>query len=639
MMQQEMRPWWLLPGEEEQEQDPAAQLRPPVARSRFDLPNMDAGAGSVSPAPSLMRAPMGQGPTEVADSGEPPTVTAGLPGSLPGASMAVDAPAPPPDMMAKGIVGPPKAPPVMPGDASTPAAPPDMEPGAMGRDPRYRAGLVAAKEAQDDQAAPAQSSRFGAGPLAQAHLTAAQKYAELAGKKTPLWQSILQSALTRDLRPLTQNGRLGTAERQVKALGGAAEEERKQQANASGEELKLKQMELLDEEKRNALAARANTVKSGPLTMTDRIREAMAAKGPDGQPLYTPDEIKMIGAGWKPPVEKAERFSSSPQGIYNTSTGKVETPAPPKEVAERENPNQWVADSLNPDPAISAPAKAKIKTWEGTQKNQRPSINVQFTPPAALDKAAPGSVTIDQVPDAIRGRVQQVLDYRGDYPSSSRNNPANQAIAYWANKIDPSLDAGTFKARQKIVQSYGPAGTQGQNLTALNTAITHLGGMADSVAGLDNTPFRKWNTFGNWLANESGSPQTKPFENYRTAFVEEMARALKGGVATEKEVAQWMHNIDTADSPAALKVSTKTVADIIKGRILNQEDSYSREMEKPPKASFITPRSQAVLDKLSGGGQPAGGAQGGMIKVRRKSDGQPGSIPAANFNPDKYEKI
>ncbi len=605
MMQQEMRPWWLLPGEEEQEQDPAAQLRPPVARSRFDLPNMDTGAGSVSPAPPLMRAPMGQGPIEVADSGDPPTVTPGLPGSLPGASMAVDAPPPPPDMMAKGIVGPPKAPPVMPGDASTPAAPPDMDPNAMGRDPRYRAGLVAAKEAHDDQAAPAaQSSRFGAGPLAQAHLTAAQKYAELAGKKTPLWQSILQSALTRDLRPLTQNGRLGTAERQVKALGGAAEEERKQQANASAEELKREQLALTQDQRRAA--------KVQPGTPAQQLALWMDAG-------YTREQaMQIVQSGGKlaPPTNIAPGH-----GVLG-SDGKYSVPV---EVTQKpvEDLNHWIARLNDPkaSPMDQAVAMKNIsmlgQSKEKDSKTQRDdqAISIYAKPKAAWTpedaafikgytqyvnqtKVQPGVLRVEAMGDT---RMYPVIDKKTGNMVMASATDINRNPGGYA----PAGQGATAMGKEAVFQDLH------YNIDTARKAIQGLESMdagtraALSYALRHTDPGSAIQTFLTGQVGTNLNPQQQEAVQ-ALALLSENALSLRG-------VAGMGQGSD--DLRAAIQATLPSGKSPSKGYALNQLKKFEDVVNR------LETGNPTVRTKQGGGATQGGGS--GVVKWGRDAQGNP----------------
>ncbi len=284
---------------------------------------------------------------------------------------------------------------------------------------------------------------------------------------------------------------------------------------------------------------------------------------------------------------------------------------------DKENPNQWIALAGNPDPAISGPAKDNLKRAAAQAQAGRPITNNTFSgPPAAIASLPTGEVTIDHVPERMRGLAASILRYDQVLPTLGRKNEYTQELAYWVNKVDPAYDAKQFPARSALEKSAtsGPIAT---NNTSVNTAIGHLGSMYDNVAKLDNQAFKKYNTLGNYILSEKGNPRLKPFIIDRTAVSEELARAFKGGVATLEEVKQWEQNINTSDSPAALYAAIREVTKVLGTRIQAQEDTYTAGMGRPPKSPFIRKRSQDVLDRMSDRSQGVtqGGTQGGGITV------------------------
>lgn len=449
-----------------------------------------------------------------------------------------------------------------------------------------------------------------------------QDAAALYGKKTPLWREILGGALSLSPRlrnagiaeSVTHPGR-SDAMAQLVPLKAGADEERLTQKAHEDTALHGENIAATKEWRLANAAARLAALKPA-LTPVDRYKQAKDIPGVTDEQVM---EFALNGKV-KPLSEKPDSYGSSPQGIFNKVTGDIAHPAetrPPKPQYNGRERMALQAIGLDPD-ADNLPPDKVAKALQSL----RPITNNTFTPPAALDKAPPGSVTIDQVPDAVRGRVQQILDYRGDLPASSRNNPTNQAILYWANKIDPTLDASTFPVRKKLEAAYSGGGQQGQAITALNTAILHLGTLDKAVSTLDNAAFQRYNTFANWLNAERGNPQAKPFVAARTAFSEELARALKGGVATEGEVSQWNKILDESDSPAKARTTIRTVLDLVEKRALAQQDYYTQNMGRPPRKPFVSDRAQAVIDGLKGGASQQMPQSGSVPQIGGMFNGQ-----------------
>jgi len=199
--------------------------------------------------------------------------------------------------------------------------------------------------------------------------------------------------------------------------------------------------------------------------------------------------------------------------------------------------------------------------------------------------------------------MKLIANYQYKLPGGTKGAITSPLVRSYMAAIkayNPAFDASKYDNRVALKKDFEYGGKDFQNITSLNTALVHLGGLDEATAKLDNSTFKPYNTFANWLVKNAGSDQIKPFETYRTAFNAEMARALKGGVADKSEIDDWKHNIDTADSPKALKTAYTSVANIIAGRIGQQAASYERGMGEPPEKPLISPQAQAVLDRLGG---------------------------------------
>jgi hypothetical protein len=283
---------------------------------------------------------------------------------------------------------------------------------------------------------------------------------------------------------------------------------------------------------------------------------------------------------------------------------------------ETEDNLAWLAEH-SPDPAIRAQAERAIQRIVHSKIAARPVTTNIFTPPAN----ASGKASINDVPAEYRDQVQQVLNYEKPLPPMGRNNPTNQAINYWVSRVgaaDPATgrgayNAGEFPARSAYMRSLSGtgAGTVGSQIIANNTMIAHAEKLWDSADKLNNSTFRKYNTFANFLKSEAGSDFAKPFQIARLGVAEELGKLLKGGVATKEEVDHWLQLIDSSDSPAALKTSVRTILEMAHGRIQALEDNHERVMGVAPPNSFVSPRAQKVVDRIMGTGGQGAGATGG----------------------------
>lgn len=207
-------------------------------------------------------------------------------------------------------------------------------------------------------------------------------------------------------------------------------------------------------------------------------------------------------------------------------------------------------------------------------------------------------------PEETSSVAHAIANYQMPAPTLSRSGQ-NKALMAKVLEINPAYDASTFPTRSKLQAAYA-SGKESQAITSNNTAIGHLGTLYDAAEKLDNSAFRKYNSFSNWLLEQKGSDQVKPFMVARDAVSEELAKALKGGVATGEEVAKWERNINSADSPAQLKAAIRTITELMGSRLHALQDTYEAGMGKPPATPFIRERSQKILEKMAAA--PAAGS-------------------------------
>jgi len=309
-------------------------------------------------------------------------------------------------------------------------------------------------------------------------------------------------------------------------------------------------------------------------------------------PAKTPAQVRMWG------MTPAEQAVNIRQTMPNT----------PTELA-------MVANDPNAPPEQRAQAKQALRVLEQHAAASRPVT--QFVAPPAM--AGQQSATIDQVPENIRGQVKAIIEYRTPTPPLGRNNPTNQAINYWVNKVDPSYDATQFPARNKLRASF-TSGKDADNITAINTAIGHLGTLYNAGKQLGNVNLRAYNTFANFLSREFGQSTVKPFQTARIGVSEELAKAFKGGIATEGEVKQWQNAIDAADSWPALQSAIQTATEMLASRVAALEDKYMRGMGKAPEQPLLSQKSTKVLSQMQG----TGGA--GDKKATHRFNPQTGNI-------------
>lgn len=137
---------------------------------------------------------------------------------------------------------------------------------------------------------------------------------------------------------------------------------------------------------------------------------------------------------------KEDEFASSPQGIYNKRTG---------ELKQGTNPDEQVYGGLQGKDLL-----------------------------AAVRQKEPG----------LAARAESILEGKSPYPTSSRVNSDDNRLKKIVTQIDPTFEAGTSKARQKMQADLSASGnsTMGGILSNGKSSFAHLADASDKMADLGN---------------------------------------------------------------------------------------------------------------------------------------------------------
>lgn len=363
----------------------------------------------IAPAPQPPQPP--PAPQSAPDPSSQPQADPALdesPNDAPGASATVDPSAIPPANAAPAPIIPPDN---RQQEASSAA---DLGP-PMPEIPGHRDGQLGSIP---PRSIPSPVGSIGSGDAQQAQRQAAQYYRNDSFKPgtntpigIPIWKQALSAAIPRIAPMLMHNP--NKLDQNLGAITTLAKSEEQQQQALSGEEQKKAQTEAYrawhDEANANKLAALKPA-----MTVKDRYLQAM--------------EIPNMT------TERAQQWALNP--------GKLDIlgSKPPKE-----NPNQWNADSLNPDPAISGPANKKIANWK--DMNKTPVVNPGAMPSEeALNQAADKYNSTGQLPAMGFGRDAAIARTAIMNKAAERHPDANMA----ANIATFGADKESLKSLQRI---------------------------------------------------------------------------------------------------------------------------------------------------------------------------------------------
>lgn len=180
-------------------------------------------------------------------------------------------------------------------------------------------------------------------------------------------------------------------------------------------------------------------------------------------------------------------------------------------------------------------------------------------------------------------QIKALAEGRMALPSGyALRSPVGQALLSDVAQYDPTFDVANAPSRTAARKAF-TSGKQGQNITSFNTAIGHLGTLAEAAEELHNTgsiPLLSttYNAAKNTMSAGSGNPEVTNFNVAKQAVVDELERAFKGTGGNVHEIKQWEDTLNSSRSPAQLRGAIKQAADLLRSRIGAQRDSYNAAM-------------------------------------------------------------
>jgi hypothetical protein len=261
-------------------------------------------------------------------------------------------------------------------------------------------------------------------------------------------------------------------------------------------------------------------------------------------------------------------------------------------------------------------SKASFVKYKDSNGNEIPGV---FDPDAKSftamnvpqSQTSSGPVSLDDLQKndpAMASQVQAVLDGRAPYPTGSRLNPKQQNLKELVTQIDPTFDATTSKTRAKFNMEFGstsPSTVGGQKIL-MGTALGHLGEVADSAAGLNNSDGGGLAMFGhgaNAIKNMTteNAAKANALEDKVAKFSGEVGKLYsgsQGGGVHERE--DTRHRMGSTLTSAELASGLEASRDLIlsKQKALEDQAVTIFGPDKAAKYDFIGPDGRKSLDKI-----------------------------------------
>lgn len=240
--------------------------------------------------------------------------------------------------------------------------------------------------------------------------------------------------------------------------------------------------------------------------------------------------------------------------------------------------------------AIKLPeSKQKISGEQTTQAKVRAEttgINATNNMMGLGGTGLPGSGTdtgVSPIADAIANRQYSPILLRG---LIARNPAYAQELERQVKLKDPTFSMANYDAYLQAKKSFAAGGLNGQNITAVNTALRHSNSLMDDLSKMDNTRSPAWNAVANFVGEQGGNTNVQQYaaatEKDATAVANEMNKAFRGSSQlSEKDTAAWKEGLGRNTAPAAGKGAIGAGIKLLAGRVAELAQTYKRDVGGP----------------------------------------------------------
>lgn len=216
-----------------------------------------------------------------------------------------------------------------------------------------------------------------------------------------------------------------------------------------------------------------------------------------------------------------------------------------------------------------------------------------------------GAIDTSKVSPEVMSQAKAYVDGRQILPTGMQaKQPLYRQALALANQLDPELDTATSKTRVATRKDF-TSGTSAKNITALNTAIHHIGELTKDSSSLNNTDYGWWNEKGNAIRQVAGDTamqgaMTKVGMD-ANAVAGELAKVFRSSGMSDHDINSWKADIKTSNTPAEFKAATEKAVDLMDGRLQALGQQYNQGMGKTADPlELLSPESRSIYNKIKG---------------------------------------
>jgi hypothetical protein len=227
---------------------------------------------------------------------------------------------------------------------------------------------------------------------------------------------------------------------------------------------------------------------------------------------------------------------------------------------------------------------------------------------------APMDQLLQQVPIDLRDGVSAMIQGRAIPQNMSFKGPARTAAVLWSHAVDPTFDETIIPERTKFatgMAQVSPSSFGGQKIL-LNTALQHVGDLADVASSLGNTsgPLPTWFPGGASLAHGINSAEnTSADQAAKINQLDDIAAKASGEIGKlysgsagggEGEREQTQSRFAGNKTPGELAGALEATRDLISGKLNALQAQRDQVYGSTGENIFplIDPPTKAALQKI-----------------------------------------
>jgi hypothetical protein len=222
------------------------------------------------------------------------------------------------------------------------------------------------------------------------------------------------------------------------------------------------------------------------------------------------------------------------------------------------------------------------------------------------DFSKTGDEFIKTLPPTLAREIQGYVEGRNVLSPAQMRGPAGEAKLRMIMQADPSYDYTAAPARMALRKSYEGGGKQFQELQAVSTVAGHLHDLKDAADKLNNFGGLSvlnypLNAATGAIRAASQDPRVNDFQTVKSAVMNELAKAYRGGTVSDSSVKEFSEGLSSASTPEQMKTVIGRLNSLLMSKRQALEEGYKGVMGNvtlPQNFSTVNDRTRKLFEDV-----------------------------------------